>query len=188
MPRALKVYRTAIGFHDAYVAASSQKTALSAWGTDKDLFARGAAETVTDSALMKAPLAKPGEVIQVMRGSAADHVKALGKGARPKAKPPQTAQPKPRDAKPKRPPKPSREPVRLAKQDVRAAEKRAVPLLANSLNGRSRWPPSAAAWKASFLPRSCAKIPGCDGPRRPTKRRSRAGRVARNSCYRWSLS
>lgn len=34
MPRKqkLKVYRTPIGFHDAYVAAPSQKAALKAWG------------------------------------------------------------------------------------------------------------------------------------------------------------
>jgi hypothetical protein len=33
MPRAakLKVFRTPIGFHDAYVAAPSQKAALEAW-------------------------------------------------------------------------------------------------------------------------------------------------------------
>ena len=41
--RRLKVFRTAIGFHDAYVAAPSRKAALEAWGTDKDLFARGVA-------------------------------------------------------------------------------------------------------------------------------------------------
>jgi hypothetical protein len=40
----LKVYRTAAGFHDAYVAAPSQKAALAAWGSDHDLFARGGAE------------------------------------------------------------------------------------------------------------------------------------------------
>jgi len=30
MPRALKVFRTAIGFHDAYVAAPTMKAALAA--------------------------------------------------------------------------------------------------------------------------------------------------------------
>ena len=43
MTRKLKVFRTPIGFHDAYVAAPSQKAALQAWGTDTDLFARGVA-------------------------------------------------------------------------------------------------------------------------------------------------
>lgn len=32
--RKLKVYRTPIGFHDAYVAAPSQKAALEAWGVE----------------------------------------------------------------------------------------------------------------------------------------------------------
>ncbi|QGN54958.1 hypothetical protein [Novosphingobium sp. Gsoil 351] len=131
MPRALKVYRTAIGFHDAYVAAPSQKAALAAWGTDKNLFARGAAEIVSDPVLMKAPLARAGQVIQVVRGSAADHVKALGKGERPKARSAPTPQRKQREAKPKRPPKPSREALRLARQGMRRAAERAVELLAD---------------------------------------------------------
>ena len=131
MPRALKVYRTAIGFHDAYVAAPSQKAALAAWGTEKDLFARGAAEVVTDQALTKVPLAKAGEVIRVVRGSAAEHVKALGKVARPKAKSPQPPEPGPRDARPQRPPKPSQEAVRLAEQNLHASATRAAEQLAD---------------------------------------------------------
>ena len=59
----LKVYRTPIGFHDAYVAAPSQKAALKAWGADADLFARGVAEMVTDESLLAEPLARPGEVV-----------------------------------------------------------------------------------------------------------------------------
>lgn len=82
MPKALKVYRTPIGFHDAYVAAPSQKAALQAWGSDANLFARGVAETVTDPALTKEPLARPGEVIRRMRGTAAEHVAALPKDKR----------------------------------------------------------------------------------------------------------
>jgi hypothetical protein len=84
MPK-LKVYRTPIGFHDAYVAATSQKAALKAWGSDADLFARGAAEVVTDAALVETPLAHPGEVIRLPRGTAAQHLKALGRAA-PKAR------------------------------------------------------------------------------------------------------
>jgi hypothetical protein len=82
MPQ-LKVYRTPIGFHDAYVAAPSQKAALEAWGADADLFARGIAEIVTDPRLMKEPLAKPGVVIRKARGTAAEHIDALPK---PKSK------------------------------------------------------------------------------------------------------
>lgn len=75
MPK-LKVFRTPIGFHDAYVAAPSQKAALEAWGADADLFARGVAEVVTDPELAEEPLANPGEVIRKLRGTAAEHVAA----------------------------------------------------------------------------------------------------------------
>lgn len=34
MARKLKVFCTPIGFHDAYVAAPSQKAALEVWDTD----------------------------------------------------------------------------------------------------------------------------------------------------------
>lgn len=124
MPRALKVYRTAIGFHDAYVAASSMKAALAAWGTDKDLFARQAAELVEDPALTAEPLAHPGEVIRKLRGSAAEHVKALGKMARPKAaKPAPAEEPAPSPPKPPpRPPKPSDEDVVLARAALEKAQ------------------------------------------------------------------
>jgi len=69
MPRRLKVFRTTIGFHDAYVAAPSRKAALSAWGTTKDLFASEAAEEVTEPALIAEVLARPGEVVRKPRGS-----------------------------------------------------------------------------------------------------------------------
>jgi len=77
MPRALKVFRTAAGFHDAYVAAPSRAAALRAWGADRDLFARGAAEEVTDAALTAEPLAHPGKVIRRSRGTAAEQMAAL---------------------------------------------------------------------------------------------------------------
>src|SRR4051794_12137810 len=88
MARALKVYRTPIGFHDAYVAASSQAAALKAWGTDRNLFARGAAEIVTDPALTEAPLADPGKVIKRLRGSADEQMAAASEApiARARAK------------------------------------------------------------------------------------------------------
>lgn len=73
----LKVYCTPVGFHDAYVAAPSQKAALEAWGAKTNLFAQGAAQTVTDAKLTKAPLSRPGEVIKVLRGSDAEQLAAL---------------------------------------------------------------------------------------------------------------
>jgi hypothetical protein len=92
MPRQLKVYRTPIGFHDAYVAAPSQKAALEAWGSDANLFARGMAEIVTDPALTAEPLASPGNVVRRLRGSADDHFAALPKN---KVKPKAPAKPEP---------------------------------------------------------------------------------------------
>ena len=91
-PKKLKVFRTPIGFHDAYVAAPSMKAALEAWGSSTNLFSQGAAELVTDPKLTKAPLARPGEVVRVPRGSEGEHFKALG---RTKKKSTETPSPRP---------------------------------------------------------------------------------------------
>ena len=77
MPK-LKVFRTSTGFHNAYIAAPSQKAALAAWGTDSNLFTQGLAEQVTDDALMAEALAHPGVVIKKLRGTEAEHLAALG--------------------------------------------------------------------------------------------------------------
>ena len=74
----LKVFRTTIGFHDAYVAAPSQQAALQAWGSHSNLFAQGAAEQVTEPQLTAAPLKQPGEVVKVLRGTEEEQLKALG--------------------------------------------------------------------------------------------------------------
>jgi hypothetical protein len=105
MPRKLKVFRTPIGFHDAYVAAPTQKAALEAWGTDSNLFARGTAEQVTDPKLTAAPLERPGEVICVSRGDLAAQLKALGprkKKAAQTDKSPAKPVPAKREAPPRR--------------------------------------------------------------------------------------
>ena len=81
MPRKLKVFRTPIGFHDAYVATPTKKAALEAWGTDANLFARGTAEEVTDPKLTAAPLERPGEVIRVSRGGQPGVGDLLGRAA-----------------------------------------------------------------------------------------------------------
>jgi hypothetical protein len=128
----LKVYRTAIGFHDAYVAAPSQKAALAAWGTDKDLFARGAAEVVTDPALGAELLATPGIVLRRVRGTAAEQIAALGATPRTVAKSVRAASPtrQPR-ARPTKPPRPGRDLLDIAEsaldqQARRHAEARAA--------------------------------------------------------------
>ena len=104
----LKVYRTAIGFHDAYVAAPSQKAALEAWGSDKDLFGRGIAELVTDETLTAEALAAPGTVIKRLRGTEAEQLAALpadtpkrGGADRPKPKTPTPSPKKPRPSRAK---------------------------------------------------------------------------------------
>jgi hypothetical protein len=113
----LKVFRTAVGFRDAYVAAPSKAAALRAWGTDKDLFARGGAELVTDETLQEEPLSKPGEVIYRTRGSLEEQIAALGTLPNRKSKP-QVAEPQDRPAKPskKTKPRPSRAKLEAAEQ------------------------------------------------------------------------
>lgn len=122
----LKVYRTPIGFHDAYVAAPSQKAALQAWGSDRDLFARGIAEVVTDPGLAAEALARPGVVIKRSRGTAAEQIAALpptpARRARPEAPADEGERPrgKPKAA-PAPPPKPKPKPDRTALREAEDA-------------------------------------------------------------------
>ena len=88
MPAKLKVFRTTIGFHDAYVAAPSRAAALRAWGSSTDLFAMGAAEEVIEPALMKAPLANPGVIVKQSRGSTAEHMASASASSPNSAKAP----------------------------------------------------------------------------------------------------
>ena len=114
----LKVFRTAIGFHDAYVAVPTKKAALAAWGANKNLFQRGDAEEVTDPALTRAPLARPGEVIKVVRGTEAEHLAALPPDApQPRKKAEAEAPAKPDKAKNARKAKP-----RPSRAELDAAE------------------------------------------------------------------
>lgn len=125
----LKVYRTPIGFHDAYVAAPSQKAALEAWGAGTNLFAQGAAEVVTDPALTKVPLEHPGKVVKVLRGDKAEQLAALDRAERGRPAANENAPAKQRrKAKielPKpRGPKPSRSRLTKAEEALDALEKR----------------------------------------------------------------
>jgi hypothetical protein len=113
----LKVFRTPIGFHDAYVAAPSQKAAMEAWGSDKSLFARGEAEEVTDPALTAEPLAAPGVLVKRLRGSAAEQIAALGA-----EEPEPRASGRAKAAKPAKPaPKPKPRPSRAGLDAAEAA-------------------------------------------------------------------
>ena len=120
MPRPLKVFRTAIGFHDAYVAAPTMKAALAAWGAERNLFASGRAERVTDPKLTKAPLADPGKVIKILRGTEAEQYAAL------EASPPRGKTKRKRlDTTPSRPlPRPSRAALDRAEEALAAAQAR----------------------------------------------------------------
>ena len=117
----LKVFRTPIGFHDAYVAAPSRKAALEAWGADANIFAQGIAEEVTDPELMEEPLARPGEVVRRVRGTHDEHVAALGKAA-PKVKAKGGAPSRPKSKS--KPPKPSRDELDAAEEALEKAEKK----------------------------------------------------------------
>ncbi len=107
--QALKVYCTPIGFHDALVAAPSQKAALEAWGADTNLFSQGSAHVVTDPELQKVPLEHPGQVVKVLRGTQAEQLAALADQKPPKRKSPRKAQ-----LVPKKPKKAVRKPSRAA--------------------------------------------------------------------------
>jgi len=113
--RKLKVYSTPIGFHDAFVAAPSQKAALEAWGAGTNLFSQGSAHVVTDPKLAKVPLQHPGQVVKVLRGTHAEQLAALARQELPK----RTAEPEveivPRKPK-KRPPRPNRSALNRAQE------------------------------------------------------------------------
>jgi colicin import membrane protein len=60
----LKVFSTPMGFHEAVVAAPSQKAALTAFGVHENLFASGMAKITDDPAAVAAALAKPGVLLR----------------------------------------------------------------------------------------------------------------------------
>lgn len=134
MARALKIFRTAIGFHDAYVAAASQKAALEAWGSDKDLFARGAAEVVAETPFADELLAHPGVVVKKLRGTVEEQMAALPPTPAKKPRETEVAAKTPRKAevaattprKPAPPPKPrpSRAKLDEAERKIAEAEQR----------------------------------------------------------------
>lgn len=53
---------------------------MEAWGASTDLFSAGAAAEVDNPQLLKEMAERPGEVVRRARGSAAEHVRALGEG------------------------------------------------------------------------------------------------------------
>lgn len=147
----MKVYRTSIGFHDAYVAAPSQKAALDAWGSDKNLFARGVAEIVTDPKLVKDALARPGVVIRKLRGTPAEQIAALPKSG-PKSRKPKSeakAASKPRAS---RRPRPSRDRLAKVEADLAAAQRQYDEKLRSWTRGSRFSPAKSAASNRSAMP------------------------------------
>ena len=71
MAARLKVFVTSDGLTDYVVAASSRAKALAAWGVRQDVFKEGQAHETDDPALLKAALARPGEVLRKPAGARA---------------------------------------------------------------------------------------------------------------------
>jgi hypothetical protein len=65
----LKVFVTSDGLTDYVVATSSKAKALAAWGMRQDVFKEGAAHETDDPALVKAALARSGEVLRRPAGT-----------------------------------------------------------------------------------------------------------------------
>lgn len=131
--RRLKVFKTPIGFHDAYVAAPSRKAALAAWGAGTDLFSAGIAEEVKDGGeAAVAALAKPGDVVRAKRGGGKEvtadrpssrRSTARGRGGK-KARPSRAAVDKAEAALAALAEKQAAERAALAKEEERLTKKR----------------------------------------------------------------
>lgn len=84
MPRALKIFKTHIGFHDLIVAAPSMKAAAAAWEASPRLFTQGFAEQTHEPEAVKAALAEPGMVLRRPHGQAGSYKARPDKPAAPK--------------------------------------------------------------------------------------------------------
>lgn len=118
MPRALKVFRTHLGFFDTVVAVPSRAAALRAWGLSSDEFRTGFADETKDPEAVRAAMEKPGTVLYRVFGSggAFSDRRSVPKGM----KPPAAIE----ESQPKRQTKATRERAKaLAKAEKKAAEK-----------------------------------------------------------------
>lgn len=85
MAAKLKVFVSSDGLTDYVVAASSRPKALAAWGAHQDLFKTGGARQTDDPELVKAALARPGEVLRrAASGAKAPILKMAKRPAKPK--------------------------------------------------------------------------------------------------------
>lgn len=84
MPRALKVFKTHIGFYDLVVAAPSMKAAAQAWDVHPRIFAQGFAATTNEPDAVKAALGQPGMVLRRPHGQSGPYKAEPDKPATPK--------------------------------------------------------------------------------------------------------
>ena len=178
----LKVYCTPVGFHDAYVAAPSQKAALEAWGAKTNLFGQGSAHQVTDAALTKAPLDHPGEVIKVLRGSDAEQVAALERTASSKRAKRQTRPaPEAEPMKAPRGPKPSRAKLNKAEDALEVLQSRQAKRLRQIDESRSGSTASGASSGRNRLTSSLQRKGALIANANNTTAPSEGGRKAREA-------
>jgi len=84
MPRALKVFKTHIGFYDLVVAAPSMKAAAQAWDAHPRIFAQGFASQTNEPEAVKAALDQPGRVLRRVHGQSGSYKAQPDKPAAPK--------------------------------------------------------------------------------------------------------
>jgi hypothetical protein len=84
MPRALKVFKTHIGFYDLVVAAPSMKAAAEAWQAHPRVFAQGFAAATKEPDAVKAALGQPGVVLRRPHGQPGPYKAEPDKPATPK--------------------------------------------------------------------------------------------------------
>lgn len=68
MARALKVFKTHIGFYDLVVSAPSMKAAAAAWNVTPRIFTHGLAAVTSDPDAVGAAMAHPGMVLKRLHG------------------------------------------------------------------------------------------------------------------------
>jgi colicin import membrane protein len=73
VPRALKVFKTHIGFYDLVVATPSMKAAAEAWGSRTTIFSQGFAAVTQDTDAVQAALAQPGQVLKRPHGQSGQY-------------------------------------------------------------------------------------------------------------------
>jgi colicin import membrane protein len=84
MPRALKVFKTHMGFHDLIVAAPSMKAAAEAWEAHPRLFSQGFAAVTNEPEAVRAALEQPGVVLRRPHGQSGPYKVQPDKPTAPK--------------------------------------------------------------------------------------------------------